>query len=118
MLEGRSFLRQVITQEAKLSALRKDCSFVMDRSIFEMKYKTTGHAITVLVLNEISVSQRLSIKCSQDQETMDQAFPVSYGYLAVDPRGQKEHQKEEERCEPSPASSHPSGQSQAGDRVR
>jgi hypothetical protein len=59
--------------------LSKDGSFVVNRTVFEMEYQSTGHAIAMCDLNEVTVGEKLSRLRAQRQKTMDQALGVANG---------------------------------------
>jgi hypothetical protein len=59
--------------------LSKDSSFVVNRTVLEMEYQSTGHAIAVRDLNQVTVGDKLPRLRAQCQKTMDQALGVANG---------------------------------------
>jgi hypothetical protein len=67
----------MVANQLEALALRIDGGLVMDRPILEMKYQAAGDSIAAGGLYQVAVSQRCSVKCSEDEESVDQAFGVS-----------------------------------------
>ena len=78
LLERRTSLNEVVTQESECAALREYGRVVIDRTIFETKYQMGGDAIAPCVLRHLTIGDGLAFKGPQHKEAMHQAFRVAH----------------------------------------
>ena len=78
MRERGTFLHQVIAYHAKMTILRKNHSFVLQRSVSEMESQAVGDLSAAGDLNRIAVGDDLSVRAAQHQETADLAFHLTH----------------------------------------
>jgi hypothetical protein len=70
----------VVGDELEITALRKDCSFVVDRAIFETEEQTGGNPITTDDLEEVAHRKDVALFRTQREKTVDGSFHVAHGY--------------------------------------
>jgi hypothetical protein len=73
----------VIADDAEVLPLRIDHRLVVKRSVSEAEDQARRDAITLDVLNEIAVRERLALKRLQHQESVHQPFRVTHRYCLL-----------------------------------
>jgi hypothetical protein len=61
-LKRGTFLYEVVAQKPEGAALRKNRSFLLSRTIFEVKYKTCSHALAANNLRQVTVGDGVAIR--------------------------------------------------------
>jgi hypothetical protein len=78
MREGRTFLYVVVGDELKVTALRKDCSFIVDRAIFETEEQARGNPIAADYLEEVTHRKHASCFRTQREKPVDSSLDVAH----------------------------------------
>src|SRR5689334_1805336 len=80
MLKRRPPLQQVITQKPELATLRKDAGLFVDGTILQVVSQLAVYSIRFDQLNEITVSQNLALRRTDDQKAVRQSFFEAHGH--------------------------------------
>jgi hypothetical protein len=78
--EGRPFLDVVVGDELEVTALRKDCSFIINRAILETEEQARGNPIAPNHLDQIAYREHATSFCTKREEAVDAPFQVPHGY--------------------------------------
>jgi hypothetical protein len=80
MRKLRAFLHQVIAQQTEISALRVDCSFIVERTILKVQRELHGYLIVTRALDQVTERESSPIEGTEHQKSARNAFVVKNSY--------------------------------------
>jgi hypothetical protein len=70
----------VVGYELELTALRKDCGFIVDRTIFETEKQARGDLIATDDLELIAHRNRAALFRTEHEKAVDRSLSMAHGY--------------------------------------
>jgi hypothetical protein len=80
-VERRALLHEVVAQESEITALRKDCGFIVDGAVLKSEHQMAGHSIALGYLDRVTVGEGFTLYCAKQQKAVDHALGAAHGYL-------------------------------------